>query len=249
MKKAILSWVLPWLLVGCNILLDPPQDVAPGPDTGDGNTISAPAALITSLIVTAGNTPNGDFPVAARVEMRAVAASQYELRLNGELLESGNMPTTAIVTGPFSGLTTQDNIRLTYLTFAQAGTNVVELTISKDGTAETTEVSLEIGNQCSGVNENFFANEVQSSFNSCTGCHTQQPDNSSFAALKLWNKIRDSSERYFVAHVAAQFDAWPQATGGNLVHSAGQRWAPSSAEHLRVIEMLYRMDTDFSCPA
>ncbi|WP_320823695.1 hypothetical protein [Reinekea sp.] len=249
MKKAILSWVLPWLLVGCNILLDPPVDSAPGADTVGSSTDPVSGALITSLIVTAGNTPNGDFPVAARVQMRAIAASQYELRLNDELLESGNMPTTAIVTGPFSGLTSSDNIRQTYLTLAQTGANVVELTIIKDGKRETTEVRLEIGNQCSGVNENFYANEVQSSFNSCTACHTQQPDNSSFAALKLWNKIRDSSERYFVAHVAAQFDVWPQATGGDWVHSGGQRWAPNSAEHLRVIEMLYRMDTDFSCPA
>ncbi|WP_320823091.1 hypothetical protein [Reinekea sp.] len=252
MNRAILSWVLPCLLVGCNILLDPPVDSpvnSPINSTGGSSTAAPSGALITSLIVTAGNTPNGDYPVAAGVEMRAVAGSQYELRLNGELLESGNMPTTAIVTGPFSGLTTHDNIHLTNLTLAQAGANVVELTISKDGATETTEVSLDIGNQCSGVNENFFANEVQSSFNSCSGCHTQQPDNSSFAALKLWNKIRDSSERYFVAQVAAEFDAWPQATGGNLVHSAGQRWAPNSAEHLRVIEMLYRMDSDFSCPA
>ena len=129
--------------------------------------------------VTAGTTPNGDFPVAARVQMRAVVGSQYELRLNGELLESGNMPTEAVVAGPFSGLTSNDNIRQTYLTFAQAGANVVELTIIKDGQRDSTELSLDIGNQCSGLNENFFANQVQSSFNSCTGCHTEQPDNSS----------------------------------------------------------------------
>ncbi|ATX78119.1 MAG: hypothetical protein MUQ43_07805 [Reinekea forsetii] len=249
MKRAIVSWVAPWLLVGCNLLLEPPQEASQASASGASQTNPTGGALITSLNVTAGTTPNGDFPVAARVQMRAVVGSQYELRLNGELLESGNMPTEAVVAGPFSGLTSNDNIRQTYLTFAQAGANVVELTIIKDGQRDSTELSLDIGNQCSGLNENFFANQVQSSFNSCTGCHTEQPDNSSFAALKRWDKIRAASERYFVAHVAAQFDAWPQAVGGALVHSGGERWVPGSAEHLRAIELLYRMASDFSCPA
>jgi len=233
------------LLSGCFLVEEPPAD---DEDDSDKDTDPVSGEMITSLTVEKGTTPNGDFPVAAKVTMRAVAASEYELRLNGELIESGNMPATAIVTGPFSGIETTDNIRLTYLTFAQAGDNIVELKIIKDDESETLSTTVNIGNQCSGENENFFASEVQASFDECRDCHTQVPDNSSFATLKTWDKIQNTSDVYYVAHAPARFDTMPQANGGAYSHSDGKRWSPGSSEHLRVIEMLYRMDSDFSCP-
>ncbi len=239
--------LLALLLQGCFVEVDPGDVTNDKTDTTDDNEQEA-GELITSLTVLKGDTPDGDFPLAVRVTMRGAVASQYELRLNGELLESGNMPATAIVTGPFSGQDTNDNYRLTYVTLGQAGDNEIELTLTKEGVSEKRAITVNLGNQCSGENENWFAANVQSSFNGCTDCHTDVPDNSSFAALKTWDKIQNSSDLYYVAHAPANFDTMPEANGGNYSHSDGRKWQPNSSEHLRVIEMLYRMDADFTCP-
>jgi len=229
--------------------VDVPSNGGENSDNNSGVAEQEAGTLITSLTVTKGTTPDGDFPVAALVNMRGVFASQYELRLDGELLESGNMPGTAIVTGPFSGITTTDNYRLSYITIGSAGDHTLELKITKNGESETRTSTINVGNQCSGENENWFAANVQSSFDECTGCHTQAPNNNSFAELKTWDKIVNSgNDIYFVAHSAARLDVMPEANGGSYSHSDGRRWTPGSDAHLRVIEMLYRMDADFICP-
>jgi hypothetical protein len=238
-------------LVAC--LPEDLNNTSDGDDSNDNGT--GTSSLSADIILTVDNTANTDYPLAVKAEITATAGSTYEVKLGDTVVESGNMPSNTLLQGPASGITDGNNKRLVYFVIGEAGTHSVNLTIGKDGETETDSQTLTISSGSCVINSSFYENESLSANFSCGNCHESGGtasfiiDGSSITTIANVPKF-NGSDPYLFANMPANLDRTPgdNTFGGEYSHSGGQRWAPDSEAHFRVLELAYRIRNDFSCP-
>ncbi|MDN3648234.1 hypothetical protein QWZ13_04845 [Reinekea marina] len=206
-----------------------------------------------SLVLKTADLLNSDYPLAVHATVIASAGAQYEISLNGQLVEAGNMPAEPKPQGPFSGLNDGNNERWVYFVISEPGQHSIELTETLNGEVETDSVSLTLGSDCD-ENDDFFNDEpaIQSADFSCTGsgCHngTAFPiDLTNFDTLAETDIFGRDAYMNF-AHMPAQADVTPYATGGKLIHTGDVKWTQNSATHMRMMEVAFRAYSSFTCP-
>jgi hypothetical protein len=219
------------------------------PDDG-GSSLGGTA----SLVLTTADLDGSDYPLAVKAQIIASAGAQYEIKLNDQVVETGDMPAEPKPQGPFSGITDGNNERWVFFVIPEAGSHTVTLTETLDNEIETDTANIVLGTACE-ENADFFENESAFGLSdlSCAGsCHSNSGtafiiDSTSFSTLKT-SEIFTRSNYINFAHMPAELDVTPYATGGKLVHSGGVKWTTASATHFRAMETAYRIAEDFVCP-
>ena len=228
--------------------------VSTGSNSGSSGGGESSSALSADVRLMTNGDANGDFPLGIKATITATAGSTYTLKLGDDVIESGAMPTNALLQGPASGITDGNNKRLVYFVIPQSGTQQVSLTIAKGGLTATDSETISIASNCES-NDSFYINEELADNFSCGGCHEAGGtasfiiDGSSLATISNVPKF-NGSDPYVLANTPANLDRTPGANtfGGEYSHSGGVRWSPDSVAHFRTLELAYRVRNDFTCP-
>jgi hypothetical protein len=250
MKKIFIA-----VFAACSLVACLPEVGTGGADSnGDSNnTDSGP--LSADIMLTTDNSATTNYPLAVKAEITASAGSTYEVKLGDTVIESGNMPSNALLQGPFSGITDGNNKRLVYFVIGESGEHEVSVVIEKNDEIVTDSESLTIGAASCDNNPSFYENENLSSNFSCGDCHESGGtasfiiDGSSVTTIAAVPKF-NAADPYIFANTPANLDRTPgdNTFGGEYSHSGGVRWSPDSEAHFRVLELAYRIRNDFSCP-
>ena len=246
MKKLFIMAISALALVAC--LPEDLNNTSDGDDSNDNGT--GTSSLSADIELTYSSAAPGDYPLGIRAEVTATAGSAFVVKLGDEIIESGTMPPNPILQGPASGLTDGNNKRLVYFAIGSPGTKTVSVSIVKNDETETASDTVTVGNTCE-ENDNFYGSTLNpSDFNSCQGCHAPSPNTTSYSDFKTWDKVQNTSDPYRVANAPANADLTPESTTGRKVysHDGKQKWSQDSAKHFRMLELVYRMRNDFSCP-
>lgn len=246
MIRSVFSLWLCAVLVGCQ-----PET----PMSGDGTDLTSDTDYLLSVDLALGvsSPSNIDYPLTVRARIEGGKGSEYALSLNDTLIESARLPAKGTFNGgPFSGTEGPTNYRYAYFVIGEPGEHTVSVSLSRDEETVRASQLLTVGPVCD-ANENFYAQANLMSRFSCGNCHEPggtasfEIDGSSYASISQVKKYA-GSQPYVMANMPANLDPTPAGFGGELNHSGGQKWVEGSTTHVRMLELAYRVSTDFNCP-
>ena len=251
MIRVLILTLVAFLTIGCI----PEKPAGPSDEEPEEeSSVTGDEPMEVTLNVQMGS--GSHFPRAVKATFTGTIGTTFEVKVNGTLMESGTMPVVGMREGgPFAGFEGTRNQRIAYVVLPQDGTNTVSVSVIRGSEVAEDSVDVEVVGTCS-ENLQVYADEGHNTrFNDCEGCHAPEPSNASFDTLKTWDKVQNTSDPFVVANAPANADLTPglrmenrDTPGGEYNHSDGQKWGQDTSTHFRVLELVYRMRTDFVCP-